>query len=206
MQGVLSAMRDDRRSVTSEAGFIVVAAMVVLLALTLVGIWAIRTSTLELDIAGSTQRAEKQLNVAEGAVAVEVGNVGFHTKTWYDVSDTSLMNHALVPSTQADFDPGGDTSAPLWSTAQLDDPSYQRNPENWPRQNLLGNNADNEFDYRYLVTYLNPGPPPKGYDMNLFDGYFYRIQGQAVENGNTGSLVIEMGGIGVGPKSGGSGG
>ncbi len=205
MQGVLSAGRYKRKGVTSEAGFILVAAMVVLLALTLFGIWAIRTSTLELDIAGSTQRAEKQLNVAEGAVAVEVGNVGFDTKTWYDVSDTSLMNHALVPTTEADFDPGSDTSAPLWSTAQLDDPNYQRNPENWPRQNLLGNNADNEFDYRYLVTYLNPGPPPKGYDMNDKDAYYYRIQGQAVENGNTGSLVIEMGGVEVGRKVGGGG-
>jgi len=197
-------MSKDRKGITNEAGFVLVAAMVVLLALTLFGIWAIRTSTLELDIAGSTQRAEKQFNIAEGAVTLEVGNVGFHTKTWYDVSDTGLMNHALVPTTEADFDPGGKTSAPLWTTAQLDSPTYQRDPANWPMQNLLGDPANNEFDYRYLVTYLNPGAPPKGYDITLFDGYYYRIQGQSVE-GNTGSLMIEVGGIGVGPKSGGGG-
>lgn len=195
MQGVLKARNNDRKGVASEAGFVLVAAMVVLLALTLFGIWAIRTSTLELDIAGSVQRAEKQFNVAEGAVALEVGNVGFHERDFYNVGDTSQMNTPLVPTAEADFDPGGDTAAAPAAVSATD-------PATWPMDNLLQNNADDEFDYRYLVTYLNPGAPPKGYDATMFDGYYYRIQGQSVE-GNNASLVIEVGGIGVGPKAGG---
>lgn len=201
MRGALRAVSSyGRKGDTSEAGFVLVAAMIVLLALTLFGIWAIRTSTLELDIAGSTQRAEKSFNVAEGAVAVEAGSLGFATQTYYEVSDPTKMNNALVPQTEATFDPGGDTNAPLWTAAQLDDPVYQRNPDNWPMQNLLQNNADDEFDYRYLVTYLYPDVPPKGYDASSFSGYKFRVQGQGVE-GNVGSLVIEVGGIKVGVKA-----
>lgn len=202
MRGVLRAVGKTwaRENSAGEGGFVLVAAMVVLLALTLFGIWAIRTSTMEMDIAGSTQRAEKQFNVAEGAVALEAGNLGFTTQSYYEVTDPTQMNHALVPSTEAAFDPGGDTTAPLWTTAQLDDPVYQRNPDNWPMQNLLQNNADDEFDYRYLVTYLYPDVPPKGYDASSFSGYKFRVQGQGLLGGDS-SLVIEVGGIKVGVKA-----
>jgi len=189
-----------RKNDADEAGFVLVAAMIVLLALTLFGIWAIRTSTMEMEIAGSMQRAEKQFNVAEGAVAMEAGNLGFATQTYYEIADPTQLNHALVPPVEATFDPGGDTNAPLWTPAQQDDPVYQRDPANWPMQNLLQNNGDDEFDYRYLVTYLHPDIPPKGYDASQFSGYKFRVQGQGLLGGDS-SLVIEVGGVKVGVKS-----
>lgn len=177
-----------------EAGFVLVAAMVVLLALTLFGIWVIRTSTMEMDIAGSMQRAERQFNVAEGAVAIEAGNLGFTTQAYYEIADPTLTDQLLVPQTEALFDPGGDTTAAPAGVSATD-------PATWPMQNLLQNSADDEFDYRYLVTYLYPDVPPKGYDAASFSGYKFRVQGQGVL-GSDRSLVIEVGGIKVGVKSG----
>lgn len=194
MRGILRVVSTPgMRNGASEAGFVLVAAMVVLLALTMFGIWAIRTSTLELDIAGSTQRAEKQFNVAEGAVAVEAGNLGFATETYYEVADPTQMNQPLVPQTEAEFDPGGDTAAAPAGVSPTD-------PATWPMQNLLQDDADDEFDYRYLVTYLYPDAPPKGYDASSFSGYKFRVEGQGME-GSMGSLVIEVGGIKVGVKA-----
>lgn len=194
--GSITRMEND----TSEAGFVLVAAMVVLLALTMFGVWAIRTSTLEIDIASSMQRTEKQFNVAEGTIALEAGKLGFTTQAYYEIADPTMLNHALVPPTEALFDPGADTAAPLWTAAQQDDPAYQRTPGNWPMQNLLQNNADDNFDYRYLVIYLYPDVPPKGYDAASFSGYKFRVQGQGLEGGVS-SQVIEVGGIKVGVKA-----
>lgn len=188
--GAFNGMGSGR---SNEAGFVLVAAMIVLLALTMFGIWAIRTSTLELDIAGSMQRAEKGFNVSEGSVALEAANVGFATQAYYEVNDPSQLNTPLVPTTEAEFDPGGDTPAAPGAVSQTD-------PDTWPMQNLLQDPADDEFDYRYLVTYLYPDVPPKGYDASSFSGYMFRIEGQSME-GNVGSLVIEVGGIKVGPKA-----
>lgn len=183
-----------------EAGFVLVAAMVVLLALTLFGLWALRSSSLELDIAGSTQRIEKQFNVAEGGVVREVGKVGYATEPFYNVSDPSVPNQVLRPTPgTAAFDPGGDIAD---IAAWVVDPA---NSTTWPRQNLLagqdanGNGIDdgeedNEFDYSYLVTYLYPDTPPKGYDSSSFSGYKFRIQA-------AGPSEVEMGGMKVGPKA-----
>lgn len=187
MQGVLKARNNDREGVASEAGFVLVAAMVVLLALTLFGIWAIRTSTLELDIAGSVQRAEQQFNIAEGAVALEVVKVGFVTETYYQVGDPSVTNQILSPALEAEFDPGGDTAAVPGAVDAADTAT-------WPVQNLLQNNADDEFDYRYLVTYLYADMPPKGYDAASFSSYTFMIQGMA-------PVAIEVGGNKIGPKA-----
>lgn len=189
MRRPLSTLNHDRKGVASEAGFVLVAAMVVLLALTLFGIWAIRTSTLELDIAGSVQRAEKQFNVAEGAVMIELGNAAA-----IDTGDTGATNVIVAPTTEATFDPGSDTAANPASVDAAD-------PASWPMGNLLQDNADDEFDYRYLVTFLyadSEGRP--GYAAGENEFFYYRIQGQSVE-GNNGSLVIEVGGYKVGVKS-----
>jgi hypothetical protein len=187
MQGVLKARNNDREGVASEAGFVLVAAMVVLLALTLFGIWAIRTSTIELDIAGSVQRVEQQFNVAEGAVALEVAKVGFITEDYYQIGDPSITNQILSPTVEAEFDPGGDTAAVPGAVDAADTAT-------WPMQNLLQNNADDEFDYRYLVTYLSADLPPKGYDAGTTSAYSFMIQGMA-------PMVIEVGGSKIAMKA-----
>ena len=194
-----TATEANRQRGSDEAGFVLVAAMVVLLALTLFGIWALRTSSLEVEIAGSTQRVEKQFNIAEGGVVREVGKVGFTTETYYNINDPSIPNQVLAPTPGTnDFDPGDDIAD---GGGWVVDPADYTT---WPRQNLLeGQDADangtddgdenNEFDYSYLVTYLYPDTPPKGYDPGSFSGYKFRIQGAA-------PAELEMGGMKVGPK------
>jgi hypothetical protein len=176
----------------SEAGFVLVLAMVVLLVLSMLGAWALMTSKSELDVAGGLQRAEKQFNIAEGGTSLEAVKVGFATQTYYQVGDPSVTNQILRPP-DADCDPGGDAprnGLPVVTSVgiQADDPTT------WPWQNLIQDNVDDEFDYRYLVTYLNADMPPKGYDATAFSSYTFSIQGMAPG-------VIEVGGFKIGPKA-----
>ena len=89
------------------------------------------------------------------------------------------------------YDPGGD----ITSGGTYPDDFVESNYDTWPRQNLLKNNADNLYDYAYLVTYLYPDNPPKGYDASMFSGYRFRITADK-------KVVVEIGGIKVGVKAG----
>lgn len=190
MRRMLLVVRHGKSGGTREAGFVLVAAMVVLLALSIFGIWAIRTSTFELNIAGSTQRAEKQFNVGEGAAILEAQNVGFTVKGFYANQDPYEFYTICRPLTDPEFDPGNDTTATLVNISPADSAT-------WPMDNLVQNLVDDEFDYRYLTTFIGSGPLI-GYGEN-FLGYDYRIQGQGLENG-VGSTVVEVGGAKAGPK------
>lgn len=172
--------------VDSESGFVLVLAMVVLLVLSMLGAWALMTSKSELDVAGGLQRAEKQFNIAEGGTSLEAVKVGFATETYYQVGDPSVTNQLLTPPDEATFDPGGDTAAVPGAVDATDTAT-------WPVQNLVQDNADDEFDYRYLVTYLYAGLPPKGYDATGQSSYNWCIQGMA-------PVVIEVGGMSIGSK------
>lgn len=191
---------------TGESGFVLVLAMVILLLLTLIGIWGLRTSTSELDVAGGSQRAEIQFNVSEGGAYSEAGKVGFGFQPglgahpFYLISNPSIFNQVLTPTTDALFDPGNDTATLL---ANID----RQDVSTWPWENLwplLPPLADhknlpvhNELDYRYLTTYLYPDTAPMGYDPSFFSGYKFRIQsGAAVV-----PVVVELGGTKVGVKS-----
>lgn len=191
MQFPLAETHHDRWPQNREAGFVLVAALVVLLALSMFGIWAIRTATFEVDIAGNMQGAEKQFNISEGATIREAVSLSHNNpsdpsyKSFYNVSDTQVSK-LLDPTTPAAFDPGGDTAAVVGGVVQA-------NPATWPTENLFGNTLDDEFDYRYLSAYLNADTPPKGYDADKFSSYKFRVQGSA-------PTVIEMGISIVGPK------
>lgn len=181
---------------TAESGFVLVMSLVILLMLSLFGIWAMQTSRSELDVAGGEQRIEKQFNVTEGAANSEAGNVGFSAKTFYLISDPTLTNRLLTPTTDATFDPGNDTPTTLAGISAA-------NPVTWPWDNLLRNYDNlptntNQFDYRYLVTYLYADTPPMGYDPNSFSGYKFRIQGSTAR---LPQMVIELGGNKVGVKA-----
>jgi type II secretory pathway pseudopilin PulG len=179
---------------TAESGFVLVLALVVLLMLSLLGVWALNTATFELDVAGGLQQVEKQFNVAEGAANAEAGKVGFSLQPFYQISNPSIPNQLLIPTTDATFDPGNDTPATLAGITPGDSAT-------WPWENLLQNYDNlpvntNEFDYRYLTTYLYPDTAPMGYDPNSFSAYKFRIQG-----GSTlAPAVVEMGGTKVGVK------
>jgi hypothetical protein len=175
---------------SDESGFVLVLAIVSLLVLTLLGIWALNTSDFELKVAGGSQQVERQFNLAEGAAYAEAGKVGFFLQPFYMLPDPSLSNWGmlLIPTTDAAFDPGNDTATTLAGITLID-------PASWPWQNLLNDNtaSANEFDYRSLVTYLGY-ENAMGSSAEYFSAYNFRVQGAA-------PLVVELGGTKLGPKA-----
>lgn len=169
----------------SEAGFALIMAMVALLVLTLLGIWALNTSTFELKVAGVSQTVEKQFNVAEGGACIEAMNVASITqiKPFFDYANRNFM-----PKTDAQFDPGNDTANILADIDPTDSTT-------WPWDNLrnatsaAGQAADaNEFDYRYLITCSDcPSDTQLGEDATSeWKKTCCRVQGAA-------PLVVELG-------------
>ena len=180
---------------TTESGFVLILSLVVLLMLSLFGAWALRTATFEINVAGGEQQAEKQFNIVEGAAYAEAGKVGFNLQPFYQLSDPSRLNQLLTPTTDAAFDPGNDTLTVLANISATD-------PATWPWENLLQKYDNlptntNEFDYRYLATYVYSSTPPMGYDPSSFSGYKFRIQSAAALT----PMVIELGGTKVGVKA-----
>lgn len=180
---------------TAEAGFILILAMVALLSLSLLGIWAMTTSNFELKVAGGSQQVEKQFNVAEGAANAEAGKFGFGLQPFYLIADPSIPNQRLIPTSDATFDPGDDTTTTFAGITAGD-------LTTWPWENLLQNynNAPtntNEYDYRYLVTYLHADTPPMGYDAGSVAGYKLRVEGATGRS----PVVVELGGTKIGNKS-----
>jgi hypothetical protein len=186
------------KSDTSESGFVLVLSMVILLVLTLLGAWALHTSTSELQVAGGLQQAERQFNVVEGAAYAEAGKFGFSTQGFYEFKDSSFNGPLpMVPTTDSDFDPWGDTATIFGGINSID----SADSATWPWQNLFNDNAvsANEFDYHYLVTWVNVGPPPldefaSAAEDDGFKGYYMRIQGAARDQ----PLVVELGGVKIG--------
>ncbi len=190
-------LQQHKKNGMTESGFVLVFSMVILLMLSFLGIWALRTSTSELNVAGGLQQADRQFNLAEGAANNEAVGVGFSLKTFYQISNPALRNQRLAPATDATFDPGNDTPNTFAGITAAD-------PTTWPWDNLLQNyvsppvNTPSEFDYRYLVTYLYEEDRAFiGYSASDFSAYKHQIQGTTV----TAPVVVELGGIRIGPKS-----
>ncbi len=202
-------LRQGKTDNTAESGFVLVLALVVLLLISLLGIWALQTSTSELQIAGGSQQVEKQFNTIEGAAYSEAGKVGF-AQVFYQIADPYDFFQLIIPPTDTDdpnnpgdFDPGGDTATTRVAiAAQANGYSGAMVPvATWPWQNMLTNydnapvNTD-EFDYRYLTTYLHIDTAPIGYDATLFGAYKFRIQTAAPRR----PITVELGGTKIGPK------
>lgn len=188
---------------TAESGFVLVLSMVVLLVISLLGIWALSTSDSELKVAGGLQQVERQFNIAEGAANTEAGKVGFVTQPFYQIFDPSIVNQRLIPTTLATFDPGNDRGAVLPPLPPFPVITTATDPNTWPWENLLRNYTNlptntNEFDYRYLVTYLYEEDRSFiGYSAADFSAYKCQIQGGAVLS----PVIVELGGAKMGPKS-----
>lgn len=179
--------------VSNQRGYVLIVAMLALCLLSLMGIWALSTSDFEFKIASNLQTLESNFNIAEGAVKQEGAAVGFARagiNEWYQISDPETYNQFLLPPT-ASYDPGSDITISGTFPADFKLSDY----ETWPRQNLLQDATDDEHDYAYLVTYLYPDNPPKGYDASMFSGYKFRISSHQ-------KVFIEIGGIKVGVKAG----
>lgn len=184
-----------RQLVENEKGFVLILAMVMLVVLSLLGLWAMTTATNEIIIAGNEQEYEKRFNIGEGGANVESGDIGFSQKDYYKISNPTKYNRLLYPTSAGSYDPSGDDfeerSGFAYSAGYQPDDGDETT---WPRDNVLDDTNDDEFDYGYLVTYLYPDAPPKGYDATSFSGYKFRINGEQV-------IVIEQGGLKVGVKS-----
>lgn len=182
-----------------EHGFALVMALVMLLLLTLFGVWILSTSDIELQVAGVSQRMEEQFGVAEGAGFIEAANVGQQRREWYQIHDTSESNRVLMPPNSA-FDPGNDTDR---VAADID----AADPATWPWDNLEQNYDNinpitgdpenkNEIDYRYLVAFIGGDTPGLGYGATTQIAYKFRIQGAAAR----GAALVELGGRRHAPK------
>jgi hypothetical protein len=193
---MLTYLKQCKTRGTDESGFILIFAMVALLSLTLLCAWGLKTSNFDLQIADGLQRVERQFNIAEGAANTEAGKVGFVTQVFYQIFDPTRTNQLLTPDTDATFDPGNDTATAFAGiTANV--------PTTWPWENLLRNYTNlptnaNEFDYRYLVTYLYEEDSAYiGYSAEDLSAYKFQIQGVAAIS----PAFVELGGAKMGPKS-----
>jgi hypothetical protein len=155
----------------------------------------LNTSTVELRIAGNQQQFESNFNVSEGGADSEGGKVGYTQQPWYAVSKPTELNQLLLPAFGSTaYDPGNDVPDAQEPTSIADvDPG---DSTDWPRENLVGNYTANDtaMDYIYLVTYLYPDAPPKGYDISKHAGYKFRMNGEKVTK-------VEVGGIKIGVLS-----
>jgi hypothetical protein len=184
---------DKGTSSLDQKGYVLVTALLALCLLTLIGLWALNTSDFELKTASNGQKLESDFNLTEGAAKQEGAAVGFArtgASPWFMISNPKSTNRNLLPPAGS-YDPGGDIKIPGSFPNDFDAADYQT----WPRQNLLGNTSDNTEDYAYLVTYLYPDVPPKGYSADSFSGYKFRIRAKQKN-------IVEIGGIKVGVKAG----
>ena len=198
----------EKLPISNENGSILAIAMFCLLILSIFGTFALNTSDYELNIAGNQQRWEKNFNTSEGGTTLEGSHVGYAGVNglyiWFTIVDPEDHNLVLFPTTAIDYDPSpsqNDMPDPAFLPLLDPDPNTGKAtwpqpdvPDNWPRQNLVGDINDNDYDYAYLVTYLYPDAAPKGTDATKFSSYKFRINGQR-------QVIIEMGGIKVGVKN-----
>ena len=194
---VAVSLRKNRKEVralpANERGYVLVFSLVMLVVLTILGVWALNTSTVEIMVAGNEQRFEEDFNIAEGAVYVEGGKI-FTNRTsspWYQLKNPSITDQILAPDVNdADFDPGNDIADAIASIDPAD-------ASKWPKENLVGNYAANDMvmDYSYLVTYEKTDTALQGFGAaSGTTAYYYRM------NGNRDSDV-EAGGMKVGANS-----
>ncbi len=187
-----------------ERGFVLVMSLVLLVLLTLFGIWALQTSDFENKVAGNAQIAGRQFNISEGANYTTAAQVGFSQtgdnprNKWFIPGDLTRDNQIMeVP----DFNPAGRTT----SSQDKYDPADENT---WPWNNLESEYKEDgtvdkvpnnqALDYRYLVTYIGSQTAGQGYDAGMFTAYTYRMQGN-VANQHT---IVETGGKKIGMKLG----
>ncbi|MCF6245801.1 MAG: pilus assembly PilX N-terminal domain-containing protein [Desulfobacula sp.] len=180
----------------NENGSILAIAMFSLLILSMLGTFALNTADFEITIASNQQQWEKNFNISEGGTTLEGFHIGYAgvngLYSWYEIADPEDHDKPLYPDTLANYDPslGSDLSL----TFDITNDFSQTNADTWPRQNILALTADDLYDYAYLVTYLYPDVPPKGYDATQHASYKFRINGKR-------QVSIEMGGQKVGVKN-----
>jgi hypothetical protein len=183
------------KHIKNEEGFTLILSLMVLVLLSLMGIWALNTSDIEIGISGNEQRYQENFNIAEGSTYLEASAIGFASNPYYAITDPFNFNLKLGPNPSViAYDPGGDMDATVRGNLSTLSAVDVKKPEEWPHQNLLRDISDNRCDYSYLVTYMYPDVPPKGYDADSFSAYKFKINGAR-------NTEIEIGGVKIGPKA-----
>lgn len=201
-------MKNIQESSHAEKGFVLVTAIMMLFAATVMGLMVMNSSEIEILLSGAQQRYEGNFNTAEGAASFEAAAIGkvakLHSGTaaerTYQVPDTTLSNAVLSPSNSATaglFDPGNDMDLPEAAyivTANTD-------PSLWPTDNLIqsADQNDDQLDYQYQSVFIGPGTAanmPKGYSSEGggVTHYIFRISAKR-------TTTIEMGGIKMGANN-----
>lgn len=181
--------------IKNDEGFALILSLMVLVLLSLMGIWALNTSDIEIGISGNEQRYQESFNIAEGGTYLEASAIGFASNPYYAITDPSNFNLKLGPDPSVTaYDPGDDMDATVLGNLTTLSAVDATKPEEWPHQNLLRSTSasDNRSDYSYLVTYMYYDVPPPGYDAGSFSAYKFKINGAR-------NTEIEIGGVKVGP-------
>lgn len=190
----------NRLFLADQKGSSLVICMLVLVVLTTLGVLSMQTATTETNIAANEQQWEQNFNLAEGGGASEAGRVGYARPgsfDWYAIADPDAWNSPLIPPDNSAFDPGGDSEEmnPRDAFVSLSADDQRALNTYWPRQNVLLDATDDEFDFAYLVTYLGASDKMiKGYDAGSVSAYQFRIDGAK-------KIVVEFGGLKIGVKS-----
>ena len=192
-----------------EQGFVLILSLVLLILITLFGVWALQTSDFENKVAGNAQIAGRQFNLSEGANYTTAARVGSSRtgdnswNKWFIPPDLVKDNQVL---TVPEFNPGGREDETIPTS---DNERYKPEDENtWPWNNLEVQYKEDGtvdkilgayvLDYRYLVTYIGAQTATQGYDAGMFTAYTFRIQGNMAKQ----SMIVETGGKKIGMRLG----
>lgn len=186
------------RLLTNEKGSVLAIALICLMILSMFGIFALNTSDNEVSIAANQQRWEKNFNISEGGTMKEGSKVGYAgvngSYTWYQVVSPDVYDVPLVPNTLATFDPSGGQDIPVAGSFPADFYLNSKDPNYWPRENLMDDTAGDTHDYAYLVTYQFGTTVGQGTDAGgNFTEYHFRINARQ-------KIDIEIGGTKIGVK------
>ncbi len=151
----------------SEEGSVLIVALIVLVLLTLLGIFATRTTEVELQIAGNDMRYKRNIYSAE-AVAMEAAQ---------NIKDTEVL----------------DTDALAWLYAMGGlDRNYVLDDNNWDDANSLQSTADSNTRYMAAVEGI---AEQTSLDMTKSRIHMYAIYGRRhnTANPNEGRSIVNIG-------------
>ena len=131
----------------NEEGNVTLIALILLVVLTLIGISANRTSTLDMQIARNEIPFKQNFYIAEGGINIEASEIG---KGMYPVSDTNTMDQLLATS---------DSASPQYVGAG-----------NIAKHSVGGKQYD--FNVTYKGSYL----PPAKFSTLKYNRYDYNVE------------------------------
>ncbi len=166
-------MKDNTR-IRNEDGSVIVLSMVLLVLLTMLGISATRTSTIEVQIASNEIHAVQNLYHAEAGehFALETSDT-WMTDTFLTTADTlAYVDSSVEPSLEVDIDADGTKDAKIEIRCIQDTNLNIANTNNLP------------FD-----KHIHPPPPGSGYSLRNYEVRRYGVTATSTR----GNSKVQMG-------------